>query len=554
MKKNLKKQNKIFLHLLFCIISTPVFFLTAGPASAEYLEKSNEFISVVYNRNTSMFWLYTTGGNPESNSDNNRKLLYHAEGYRETSYATVKIDGKAYVFGSDFGENFKETVIDSNSIASSQIGEDKVKVEQKISIVRGPTTDNNDTLQIEYTVTNLDFKPHTVGLRILLDTYLGDNDGAPFGVPGVGTVTTDISLRGSQIPDYWYVVDSISKPTVSAMSMLRVPGYPEPDEVVFSNWRRLTASSWDSKLKHGREFKVFLGWLDSACAIYWDPVVFCPGQERKYAVTYGVYKPTIKIGDVISVALGCPERVRGSMPFTVSCDIENKSGEYPLNSIEVTLELPPGVTLADPENDTLKKVITKLDPKGITKAFWNLRLRGADLEKAKFSVKVKGNIRQSGKQESKDILVDIAPVRIDSGTQYASAVTPPGVTRQFSIKSSVDEFLDKIRPPQKTEYVIPAAESLIKFPENTPPSAGMETQKISVDKEISVIPASADRTIAAAEFKEFEAVNSNISRLTKEVEKIDLTIGEINSKLNGINKQLSSQQKQYFPDLTVAAQ
>ncbi|MEW6557464.1 MAG: hypothetical protein AB1349_08935 [Elusimicrobiota bacterium] len=528
MNKNSKKHIKNCL-LLYALCS--MLLVTNDVYAQAYLQNSNEFIKVVCNKSTSKFWLYTTGGNPEISSDDNKKLLYHAEGGGETSYTTIKIDDKNWVFGE--GRNNSNTVIeDGNSIVSSWVGSDKIKVEQRIFIVKGPTTNNSDTLKIEYTITNLSIEPHKVGLRILLDTYLGNNDGAPFSVPGLGSVTTDTALTSDRIPDYWYVFDNLSEPTVSAMGMLHLLGYIEPDKVVFSNWRRLFDSMWDINLKSGRIFRVFLGGLDSACAIYWNPVVFNPGQVKKYGITYGIYKPTIKLGDAINVAIGCPERVRENMPFTVCCDIENKSGEYPLDSVEITLVLPEGVSLADTETDSLKKVITRLSPKEITKAFWNLRLKGTNLEKAVFSVKVNGKIQQ-----------DNFSVKVQSSTPNVEI--PPLISDNFSIKSPESIIPEKILLPQKTEnaciekvtkeVILSEAKNLLPTKsemlhcvqhEKTKISQQAQIKKISVDKEISVIP--------TIESEKFKSINNNIVHLTKKVEEINSNIDKLNSKLEKI--------------------
>lgn len=497
----------------------------------EYLTKSNEFIEVSYNLNSHRFWLRTTGGNPEIGSDNNKKLLYHSESVTETSYLTVNIDGTKYIYGYDFPAHLKVGINNEDTISSYCIFGNKVEVKQKISIVKGLTTDNYDTLKIEYRAKNFDSKPHRVGLRLLFDTYLGDNDGAPFSVPGMGSVTTDTSLKGGQIPDYWYVFDSISKPTVSAMSTMRLSGYIEPDEVVFSNWDRLYHSRWESTIKQGRKFKVFLGGKDSACAIYWNPVILVSGQEQKYAVTYGIYKATIKFSDAINVAVGCPERVRENMPFTVSCDIENRSIEYPLDDVDVMLILPPGVVLSD-SRELQNKMISRINPGEIAQASWNLRLRGVKLDKAKFSVKIVGKLRQHGNKNAENFSVEVQ--------SRTPNIEPP----KSLIESSVRDFIKNLQEsgiksspasanvsaqvPEKNEIlpVAPASRPSV-IPQGLPSVA--ETKKVTVDKEIFVV--------SAMDSVKLTDINTNITKLTDNIKRINSTIDEINSKLEKINKQ-----------------
>ena len=51
------------------------------------------------------------------------------------------------------------------------------------SLTRQPP-DRPDTCLVRYRIHNKDGRPHTVGLRFLLDTFVGDNDGVPFLLPG----------------------------------------------------------------------------------------------------------------------------------------------------------------------------------------------------------------------------------------------------------------------------------------------------------------------------------------------------------------------------------
>jgi hypothetical protein len=55
---------------------------------------------------------------------------------------------------------------------------DKIQFNQTLSIVEGSTTGNLDTAEIKYVVTNKDTVSHEIGVRIMLDTMLGENDGA----------------------------------------------------------------------------------------------------------------------------------------------------------------------------------------------------------------------------------------------------------------------------------------------------------------------------------------------------------------------------------------
>ena len=55
--------------------------------------------------------------------------------------------------------------------------------------------------------------PHKVGLRVMLDTFIGANDGVPFTIPGKpGFVDTKADFGEKQIPDYIEAVENPDDP------------------------------------------------------------------------------------------------------------------------------------------------------------------------------------------------------------------------------------------------------------------------------------------------------------------------------------------------------
>ncbi len=62
---------------------------------------------------------------------------------------------------------------------SEKIGD--VEVAQKLGFVRG-SSHMLDTVGISYTLTDHGTSNHAIGVRVLLDTMCGDNDGAPMRV------------------------------------------------------------------------------------------------------------------------------------------------------------------------------------------------------------------------------------------------------------------------------------------------------------------------------------------------------------------------------------
>src|SRR5690606_11955697 len=136
-----------------------------------------------------------------------------------------------------------------------------------------------------------------VGLRIMLDTLLGENDGAPFRV-GDEAITGDRVFEGDAIPQFFQAFDSLSDPRVMSQGTLRGDDATVPDAVYFTNWGSLADGPWEFDFQLGREFlRAGEFELDSAVALYWYPEPLAPGEERVYTTYYGLGGITIVAGD-----------------------------------------------------------------------------------------------------------------------------------------------------------------------------------------------------------------------------------------------------------------
>ena len=154
---------------------------------------SNDYIAVAVNNSndaTGRFGVKVTGGDPYRIGDEEQPLIY---GFEKpwTSYTTVRIDGADYIFGGQtkkrsgvkglYGELVTPPTINPETKAiftTYRFG--AIEVTQEISIVESTTTGLSDTAKIKYSVVNKSELPHVIGFREVIDTMLGQNDGAPF--------------------------------------------------------------------------------------------------------------------------------------------------------------------------------------------------------------------------------------------------------------------------------------------------------------------------------------------------------------------------------------
>ena len=94
----------------------------------------------------------------------------------------------------------------------------KVRVKQHVEIVPGQSG-YLDTCLVWYHVENYGDVPQKVGVRFMLDTYIGANDGVPFTAPGVeGLHRRSRDFPAGTIPPYLEAVENPTTPTTPARS------------------------------------------------------------------------------------------------------------------------------------------------------------------------------------------------------------------------------------------------------------------------------------------------------------------------------------------------
>jgi hypothetical protein len=143
-----------------------------------------------------------------------------------------------------------------------------------------------DTVLVRYTAENTDSVPHRVGMRIFLDVYVVDNDGALFAAPTMpdkilnGVELKDEPGKKKMVPDYLQILQrpNLKDPGFVAHFTYNLGKSSDmPDRVVCT---RLGAGgdNWNvNALPAG----------DSALAFFWEPKEVKAGGKREMAYAYG---------------------------------------------------------------------------------------------------------------------------------------------------------------------------------------------------------------------------------------------------------------------------
>ena len=217
------------------------------------------------------------------------KLNYYENGFGNSIVA--QIDGKDAVFGDAgiTGKWYSDSKIDytragfpagkyGGKTRTYDFQKEGIQITQTVTIEPGDSVQvgPNDyqrqltTCLVRYKIHNADAQAHRVGLRVLMDTCIGNNDGVPFTLPGVDElVTTSKDFKRGNVPDF--------------VQVLQKPDLKDPGTILQLNLRvsdKLEAPERFTLTRYpGREGKVHNKWDipvrdmgdDSCVVIYWEP-------------------------------------------------------------------------------------------------------------------------------------------------------------------------------------------------------------------------------------------------------------------------------------------
>lgn len=300
---------------------------------------SNEYLRLISYSN-GRFRLNTTEGDPLISSDNDKLLLYDGD----TSYSTIVIDGDVKIFGDS---EMEEPIYDFENESQIRVCQyDDITVKQILTFANNTSTGRRDVLEIKYEITNNGTDSHTIGTRIMLDTMLGDNDSAPFRVPGMGNLTTEKEYSGDGIPQYWQAFDNLTNPTVISQGSFLRDTNNQPDKVQFTNWGRVESTPWNYEVLEGSDND------DSAVSIIWNEKELSAGETRTYSTYYGLSELTQDVEPPLAVSMYCDNTAvfdafqNKYMPIDVTAYIEN-IGEGAANNAFLRIELPAEMELGD---------------------------------------------------------------------------------------------------------------------------------------------------------------------------------------------------------------
>jgi hypothetical protein len=285
------------------------------------------------------FGLLSLTGNPFDSSDDGKRLTFSPDG--KTNNTRVMVDGQTPVFGDSAGQTLESWHAPSDDSMAMTWSFRDVVVRQTLRFVPGEVSNRIDTIRVNYELKNLGPTTRQVGLRVMLDTLIGDNDGVPFIVPGrEGIVTSTLEMRGNEVPDF---VRSLERPDLASpgvivdINLVPAEGEVRPSELVLSHWPGENAEwNYNRTTPFGS---------DTAAGIYYAAVPLEPGRARSIGFSYGLgtISSTATRNARLSLTAGGPIRASSSF-WLVALVNQPRSGQI------VRLVLPQGLTARRPKS------------------------------------------------------------------------------------------------------------------------------------------------------------------------------------------------------------
>ncbi|WP_409252202.1 carboxypeptidase-like regulatory domain-containing protein [Bacillus sp. SCS-153A] len=289
-------------------------------------------------------------------------------GWTGTSFTSLKIDGEDKVFGNyEYGEFLQAptNVNDQTNQAVWKSGD--ISVKQVLKSTINPATGIDDAIQVRYTMTNTGETDHDVGLRIMIDTMVGNNDSAPFKVPvenSIESIDYQKQFVGDEVPEFWQAFQSFDNPDISSQYTMGGENSTKPDRFVIANWGSIMSTIWDYQVP---ETQSRTG--DSAVGMWWEPVTLAPGETKTITTYYG--RPGV--GGSQTLLLSGKQKLTASEWTSGSTNIiaylNNNTGRE-LNNVNLRIVPSEGITLVD--NDDMQ-VIGPVAERETTQTAWRVQ-------------------------------------------------------------------------------------------------------------------------------------------------------------------------------------
>ncbi len=205
-----------------------------------------------------------------------------------TSGLNLVVNNKIYKMGdtAEFSERVEKA---SSGRPARFLWESKtVRVVQEFLPVSSSASAQADGVRMSIRIENLTRGELTAGVRLCLDTYLGEETLSHFSTDRHQEIRGELSISTGNMVRFWQSGPSQSSQDVGLFCLTAGPEVTSPDEVVFANWKRLSESSWGYQTSTKRNFNLMPYSInDSAVCLYYEPETLKARGSREVSIILG---------------------------------------------------------------------------------------------------------------------------------------------------------------------------------------------------------------------------------------------------------------------------
>jgi hypothetical protein len=155
-------------------------------------------------------------------------------------------------------------------------------VTQNFNFMKSRGSSLSDGLIISITISNTSTRDYLAGLRVILDTHLGENSSSHFST-NIRQRISNETMLDSRSADEWLVSASTSG-GIGTLLPLPASGLLKADRIVLANWSRLNSSAWNYEYSQSRNFTLQPYSInDSAVSLEWDAAVLPSAKSIQYS-------------------------------------------------------------------------------------------------------------------------------------------------------------------------------------------------------------------------------------------------------------------------------
>jgi hypothetical protein len=158
-------------------------------------------------------------------------------------------------------------------------------ITQEFSFIRNSSAALSGGIRMTVRIENKNEQQLAVGLRFLLDTYLGEKRSSPSFITDVRSIFSETVITTGDTDRWWVSRND----TLGLMGSIPGTEGMKNNFIHMANWKRLNDVPWKTGYAQGRNFNLLpysVG--DSAVCYYYEPVPLARGEERTVSIQLAV--------------------------------------------------------------------------------------------------------------------------------------------------------------------------------------------------------------------------------------------------------------------------